>query len=187
MKIGIFGGAFDPIHIGHLITIEEVCEQLNLDKVLFIPTFIPPHKKQLIDYMHRRNMVKIAIKDNARFALCEIEKEIKSISWTIETLKALHKKYPRYKLFLIIGSDQYQVLNKWKQPENLTKYAKMVVMKRPNIKFKVQSLKDKIAVDISQIDVASNEIRKSIKNNKSFRYKIPENVYRYIIKNKLYK
>jgi nicotinate-nucleotide adenylyltransferase len=187
MKIGVFGGAFNPIPIGHLLTVEEVCEQLKLDKVFFVPTYDPPHKKVFVDYFHRRNMVRRAIKDNPDFELCEIEKERGGTSWTIDTLKALHTKYLKDKLYLIIGSDQYKVLNKWKQPENLKRYATLVIMKRPSIKFKVQSSKDKILVDISQIDIASNEIRKSIKSNKSFRYKIPEKVYKYIITNKLYK
>ena len=187
MKIGVFGGAFNPIHIGHLVTVDEVQEKIRLDKVLFIPTFNPPHKKDLIKYDHRRNMVELAITNNSDFELCEIERERGDTSWTIDTLKILHKKYPKDKLYLIIGSDQYQLLNKWKQPENLTHYAKLVVMKRPNIKLKVQSSKFKIPVGITQIDIAGKDIRKSIKNKKSFRYKIPEKVYKYIITNKLYK
>jgi nicotinate-nucleotide adenylyltransferase len=187
MRIGVFGGAFNPIHIGHLITIEEVCEQIKLDKVLFIPTYIPPHKKQLIEYNRRRNMVKLAIKSNSNFQLSDIEKKLGGTSWTIETLKALHKNFPKDALFLIIGSDQYKIFNKWKQPQELTRYARLIIMKRPSVKFQISNSKFIIPIRVSQIDIASNEIRKSIRNNKSFRYKVPENVYKYIIKNKLYK
>jgi len=187
MKLGIWGGAFNPIHIGHILTIEEVREKLKLDKVLFIPTFNPPHKNELISYRHRRKMVKLAIKNNPYFELCEIEKEKGGISWTINTLKALQKKYPKDKLYLIIGSDQYSVLDTWKKPEALTDYAKLVIMKRPWSTIKSRTVKSTIVVDITQLDIASKNIRKDLKQGKSIRYKVPENVYHYIKENKLYK
>ncbi|MCX8014548.1 MAG: nicotinate (nicotinamide) nucleotide adenylyltransferase [candidate division WOR-3 bacterium] len=186
MKIGIFGGAFNPIHIGHLITVEEVRQKLKLDKVLFVPTYNPPHKKLEVSYHHRRNMVELSIKGNPFFELCEIEKELGGISWTIETLKTLHKYYPKDKLYLILGSDQYDVLNTWKEPERLTKYAKLVIMPRPNAKCKVCNSKDKILVKISQIDIASKNIRKDLKQGKSVKYKVVDKVYNYIKNNKLY-
>ncbi|MBS4016584.1 MAG: nicotinate-nucleotide adenylyltransferase [Candidatus Latescibacteria bacterium] len=186
MKIGIFGGAFNPIHLGHLIAVEEMRQQLYLDKVLFVPTYKPPHKKTLTDYRHRRNMVKLAIKDNSLFELCEIEKEKQGVSWTVNTLKELHKQYPVDILYLIIGSDQYAVIRNWKEPENLVKYAKVVVMTRPGSKVPRQKQKSIIFVDISQIDIASTEIRNDMSSNKSIRYKVTEDVYEYIKKNKLY-
>jgi nicotinate-nucleotide adenylyltransferase len=188
MRIGIFGGVFDPIHVGHLITVEEVREQLKLDKVFFVPTYEPPHKTTSTSYSHRRNMVELAIRNNPYFKLCEIEKEIGGKSWTIETLKALSKQYPKDKFYLIIGADQYQKLNDWKKPESLTHYAQLVVMKRPYSKIENQKSKIKIIrVSASQIDIASKDIRKSIKQGKSIRYKVTEDVYKYIHKNKVYK
>ncbi|MEO0075290.1 MAG: nicotinate-nucleotide adenylyltransferase [candidate division WOR-3 bacterium] len=186
MKIGIFGGAFNPIHLGHLISIEEVREKLSLDKVLFIPTYKPPHKKSLIDYQHRCNMVKLAIKNNPYFELCEIEKERRGVSFTINTLKELRKKYPKDTLYLIIGSDQYAVLNTWKQAALLNQYAKIVVMIRPGWQKVKKDLTDVFFVNISQIDIASRKLREDIKNRNSIKYKVSENVYEYINKNKLY-
>jgi nicotinate-nucleotide adenylyltransferase len=187
MKIGIFGGAFNPIHLGHLLTIEEVRDKLQLDKVWFIPTYVPPHKKALISYNHRRNMVLLAIKDNRYFELCEIEKEREGKSWTIETLKELKKERPNDKLYLIIGSDQYVQLDTWKEPEHLKRYAKLVVMKRPGSIFNSRKVKSIRIVDITQVDIASKDIRKELKQGKSIRYKVAEEVYKYIKVNKLYK
>jgi nicotinate-nucleotide adenylyltransferase len=186
MKIGVFGGAFNPIHIGHLVAIEEVREKLKLDKVLFIPAFKPPHKNNLVSYKHRRNMVALAIRNNNCFELSEVEKEKGGISWTIVTLKELHKKYPKDKLYLIIGSDQYLVLNTWKEPENLIRYAKLIVMLRPGSKCNFDKSKFVITVEITQVDVASKEIRGRIKQRKSVRYKVVEEVHKYTKKNKLY-
>lgn len=186
MKIGVFGGSFNPIHIAHLISVEEVREKLNLDKVLFVPAFNPPHKKDLVSYEHRRNMVNLAIKGNPYFELCEIEKEKGGVSWTIDTLKELHKKYPNDKLYLIIGSDQYLSLKNWKQPQNLTNYAKLVVMNRPHTKLKTRNSELKTSVNITQIDIASKDIRKDIKKGKSIKYKVPDKVVQYIKEYKLY-
>lgn len=188
MKIGIFGGVFNPIHAGHLITVEEVREQLKLDKVLFIPTYEPPHKTTSTSYSHRRNMVELAIRNNPYSKLCEIEKEIGGKSWTIKTLRALRILYPKDHFYLIIGADQYQKLNDWKEPQSLTRYAQLVVMNRPCSEIENQKLKSKIIrVSVSQIDIASKAIRKSIKHGKSIRYKVSEDVYKYIHKNKVYK
>jgi nicotinate-nucleotide adenylyltransferase len=188
MRIGIFGGVFDPIHVGHLIAAEEIREQLKLNKVLFIPSYNPPHKKTPTSYLRRRNMVELAIQNNPYFKLCEIEKEIGGKSWTIETLKILHKLYPKDQCYLIIGADQYQKLNDWKEPESLTRYAQLVVMNRPHSKIKNQKSKIKIIrISISQIDVASKDIRERIKQGKSIRYKVAEDVCVYIYKNKVYK
>lgn len=186
MKIGIFGGTFNPIHLGHLIAVQDVACKLYLDKILFVPTYMPPHKKTLTDYYHRRNMVARAIKDNPLFELCEIEKEQQGVSWTVNTLKELRKKYPRDILHLIIGSDQYAVINTWKEPDNLGKYAKIVVMIRPGCKISQPRRKPVVFVDISQIDIASTELRKDISQNKSIRYKVTDDIYKYIKKNKLY-
>lgn len=186
MKIGIFGGSFNPIHIGHLITIEEVKQKLKLDKVLFIPTYKPPHKNPQVSYEHRRNMVALAIKYNPSFELCEIEKELGGISWTIETLKALHKHYQNDKLYLILGSDQYCLLNTWKQPQDLVKYAKLVIMPRPDVVGRMRKSKNTIIVNVSQISIASKNLRNDIKHGKSIRYKVVDKVYDYIKKHKLY-
>lgn len=187
MKIGIFGGAFNPIHLGHLISVEEVREKLQLDKILFIPTYNPPHKKNLISYKHRRNMVRLAIKNNPLFELCEIEKEKQGVSWTIDTLKELKKKYPDDTLYLIIGSDQQAVISTWKEPEKLKDYAKIVVMIRPGNKLKKNKPKSVTLVNISQIDIAGRAIRQDINKRRSIRYKVSEAVDTYIKENKLYK
>lgn len=186
-KIGIFGGSFNPIHLGHLITVEEVREKLKLDKVLFVPTFLPPHKQKLIDYHHRWTMVNLAIKNNPYFEISDIEKKIKGKSFTIETLRLLAQKYPKTQLYLIIGADEFLLLDTWHEPDKLTQYATLVVMLRPQQKLDInrKMVKTKI-IKVTQIDISSSEIRRAIKLGKSVRYKISEAVYDYIKKNKLY-
>ncbi|MEO0132384.1 MAG: nicotinate-nucleotide adenylyltransferase [candidate division WOR-3 bacterium] len=186
MKIGIFGGAFDPIHLGHLIVAEEAREMLQLDKMLFIPTYRPPHKKCHTSYEHRRNMVKIAIADNPFFELCEIEKHTK-VSWTINTLKKLKKRYPADELYLIIGADQYNALGSWREPEKLKDYAQLVVIPRPNtLETNKKQKHDILYLKTSLIDIASQRIREDLKNNRSVKYKVKDNVLKYIEQNKLY-
>ncbi|MEO0092106.1 MAG: nicotinate-nucleotide adenylyltransferase [candidate division WOR-3 bacterium] len=186
-KLGIFGGSFNPIHLGHLITVEEVREKLKLDKVLFVPTFLPPHKQKLIDYHHRRTMVNLAIKNNPYFEISDIEKEIQGTSFTIETLKLLKQKYPQAQFYLIIGADEFFLLNTWRDPDKLTQYATLVVMLRPQQKIDInrKMTKTKI-IKVTQIDISSSDIRQAIKLGRSVRYKISEKVYDYIKKNKLY-
>ncbi|MCX7785656.1 MAG: nicotinate (nicotinamide) nucleotide adenylyltransferase [candidate division WOR-3 bacterium] len=187
-KIGIFGGAFNPIHLGHLVTVEEVRERLKLDKIIFIPTFLPPHKKKIVDYRHRRSMVKLAIKNNPNFEISDIEKRIKGKSFTIETLKLLSKKYPKARFYLIIGADEYLLLNTWHEPEKLSQYATLVVMLRP--RQEIDTIYPKFVntkiIKVTQIDISSSEIRQAIKLGRSVRYKICDAVYNYIKKNKLY-
>lgn len=187
-KIGIFGGAFNPIHIGHLITVEEIREKLKLDKVLFIPTYLAPHKMKLIDYYHRYKMVNLAIKHNPNFEVSDIERNIKGKSYTLETLKLLSQKYPKTKFYLIIGADEYLLLDTWHEPEKIIRYATLVVMLRPQQKIDENHMwpNTKI-VKVTQIDISSSKIRQAIRLGKSVRYKISDEVYSYIKRNKLYK
>ncbi|MCS7259015.1 MAG: nicotinate-nucleotide adenylyltransferase [candidate division WOR-3 bacterium] len=185
MKLGIFGGAFDPIHLGHLIIAEEVREILQLDKILFIPTYNPPHKKCVASYEDRCNMVKLAISDNSFFELCEIEKNTVT-SWTIDTLKNLKKIYPHDELYLIIGTDQYQALSSWKSPEELKNYARLVVIPRPGTVEAPKANNQVVYLTTSLIDIASKKIRDDLKNNRSVKYKVTDNVLEYIKQNKLY-
>jgi nicotinate-nucleotide adenylyltransferase len=187
MKLGIFGGAFDPIHIGHLIIAEEVREHLKLSKILFVPTYKPPHKECRASYAHRRNMVNLAIRTNPFFALCEIEKTRKTTSWTIKTLENLRRIYPEDEFYLIIGSDQFQKISTWKNPEKLTHYAKLVIIPRPHADVSFKTTAQIIFLKISQIDIASRKIREDIKHNRSVKYKIVEDVLSYIYQHKLYK
>lgn len=187
MKIGVFGGSFNPVHIGHLLVAEDIIEQLKLDKILFIPAFDPPHKKYLLPFEQRRKMLERAIAKNPRFELSNIEKKRGGKSFTIDTLSELKKEYPNDYLYFIMGTDQYAELSTWKEPEQLFNLAKIVVIQRPGFLKKKFEAKKPIFINVIQIDIASAEIRKRIQQNRSVRYMLPEKVWQYIIRNRLYK
>ena len=187
MKIGILGGTFNPIHIGHLVLADQVEEALSLDKIIFIPTYLPPHKKDtdLIDAEVRLKMVRLAIKDNKKFSVSDIETKRKNLSYTIDTLKELKKIYKNDELFFIVGSDACSYLNMWKNIEDILKIVKFIVINRPG--YVVDNIRQELKViQIQAIDISADEIRKRIKENKSIRYLVPEDVRKYILKKGLY-
>ncbi|MFH0790506.1 MAG: nicotinate-nucleotide adenylyltransferase [Candidatus Omnitrophota bacterium] len=187
MKIGIFGGTFNPIHIGHLILAEEVLEKLCLDKVIFVPTYLPPHKNNsnIAAADERYKMVGLAIKDNQCFSNSDIEIKRDGRSYTIDTVKEFKKRYPKDKLYFITGSDLLKYLDEWKDLEEIIRLVKFIVATRPG--YPLEKIPKYIqTVAIRAVDVSAFEIRGCIKENKSFRYLVPERVYEYILKKKLY-
>jgi nicotinate-nucleotide adenylyltransferase len=134
-------------------------------------------------------MVKMAIAGNPHFELSEIEKERGGKSWTVETLKDLRKLYPQEELFLIIGSDQFQELAKWRNPEELFNRAKVCVMRRAGMPIR-KEIKRKFPkariLDVSQIEISGKKIREKIRKGSSVRYLLPDKVYEYILKKGLY-
>jgi len=189
MRIGIFGGSFNPIHIGHLLVAQDILEQLKLDKILFIPAFDPPHKKNLLPFHHRYKMLKLAIENNPCFEISNIEAKRKGKSWTVDTLSELQKEYPFDQLYLIMGTDQFAILKNWKEPARLFQMAKVCVISRPGQKRIVKRRfgKDKpIFLEVTLIDIAAQRIRQRIAQNRPVRYMLPEKVFKYIMKHKLY-
>ncbi len=189
MNIGILGGTFNPVHVGHLILAEEIREKLALDKVIFVPTFIPPHKKENKDIAKatdRLTMVKLAIKGNQYFSVSDVEIKRKGQSYTIDTLRVFKKKYPKDNLFFITGSDLLNYLSEWKDVDQIMKIVKFVVATRPG--YSLDKIPTNIKkVDIRAIDVSAFEVRDCIKKKKSFRYLVPEQVFLYIKRKRLYK
>jgi nicotinate-nucleotide adenylyltransferase len=196
MKLGVLGGTFNPIHYAHLIIAEEVRDKLNLDKILFIPTYIPPHKEvkpeEKIEEKHRVNMVKLAIKDNPYFDIDLFEIEQKGVSYTHKTLKHLYKNYQTEgKILFIIGADLIPQLNKWKQFDELIELCTFVALERGDIEPKFYSDQYpfiKILDTEISMEVSSTEIRKRVRDNRSIKYLVPNiEIENYIKQNKLYK
>lgn len=134
MRIGILGGTFNPIHSGHLKIAEAVLERLNLDKILFVPANLPPHKneKDIIDIQHRLEMVRLAIAGNPRFELSIIEIERKGVSYTIDTLRQMEGIYGKEaELFFITGIDAFLDIKTWKEADTLISDYNFVVIPRP--------------------------------------------------------
>jgi len=188
MKIGILGGTFNPVHIGHLILAEEAREKLKLDKILFIPTAIPPHKdsSNIAPASDRLKMLRLAIKGNKFFGVCDIEIKRKGRSFTIDTLKELKAQYGQDELYFIIGSDLLKYLNEWKDLSQIVKMVNFVAATRPG--YSLEQIPQYIqTLPIRAVDVSGFEVRRCIQENKSFGYLVPDKVFDYIKKRKLYK
>jgi len=187
--VGIFGGTFDPVHIGHLITAQAVKELRSLEKIIFIPAYTSPHK---IDYKnispeHRLNMVKLSIKDIPYFECSDIEIKRESVSYTIDTLRELKKIYD--KIELIIGYDNIFDFNTWKEPDEILKIAGLIVLRRKtsvkpaNIDKYFHSA---IFVDTPAVEISSSEIRQRIACKMPVDFLIHPKVNEYIKKFNLY-
>lgn len=198
-KIGIMGGTFDPIHIGHLIIAEEAREHLNLKEVIFIPTGKPPHKKStnITNSFHRYNMTELAIKNNRFFSISSIEIEKSGTTYTIDTIKELEMEYKNTEFYFIIGSDSVMNIHTWKDYKTLLNICNFIVAKRVGISNR--DVEDRIRefnrkfgniiyeVPIPYIDISSTEIRTKVMKNKTIKYYVPIEVEDYIMKNKLYR
>ncbi len=187
MKIGILGGTFNPVHIGHLILAEEAREKLGLDKIIFVPAFLPPHKdnSDIAPAKMRLEMVKLAISGNKYFSVSDTEIKRDGRSYTIDTIKEFTRKYPQDELYFIIGSDLLKYLDDWKDLGQIIKMVKFIVATRPG--YPLEKIPSYIStVPIRAVDVSGFEIRACVKEDKSFRYLVPEAVCRYIIRKRLY-
>lgn len=188
MKIGILGGTFNPIHIGHLILAEEAREKLGLDKVIFVPTFLPPHKdnSNIAPASDRLTMIKLAIEGNKYFIVSDLEIKRNGRSYTIDTIKEFKDKFGSDDLYFIIGSDLLKYLEEWKDLNEIIKIVKFIAATRPG--YPLEKIPSYInTLPIRAVDISAFEIRECVKENKSFRYLLPERVYKYIKKRGLYK
>ncbi len=189
MRIGILGGTFNPLHIGHLILAEEALSKLKLDKVIFVPAFIPPHKKieGNVRPKDRLKMVELAIQDNAAFAVSTFELDSRKKTYSIDTLKEFRRIYgEETEFYLITGSDLLKDLFSWKDVNDIFKMSKFIVANRPG--YPVTDVpKDVETVVITPIEVSSEDIRRRLGSGKSIRYLVPEKVRNYIVEHNLYK
>jgi len=188
--VGIFGGSFDPPHIGHLIAAQSVLEIRKLSKIIFIPNGISPNKnyQRGASAQDRLNMLKISIEEIPYFEYSDIEIKNPEVSYTINTLRMLRPLYEE--LELIIGYDNLLEFSTWKEPEEIIKCAKLAVLKRNTIT--ESEIKDKyyntaVFVDTPVIEISSTEIRKRIKNGLPVNYLVADKVKEYIYKFNLYK
>ncbi len=188
--VGILGGSFDPIHLGHLITSYDVLEKRNLEKIIFVPCHISPHKtdQRPTEDIHRLNMVNLAIEQYPFFESCDYEISKGDVSYTYNTLVELKKSYDQIEL--IIGFDNLIVFDKWHRPDDILQLATVIVMKREidNIPVKHNKYFDSvILLETTLIDISSTEIRERVKNGASIDYLVPSKVKEYISTHSLYK
>lgn len=187
-RIGILGGTFNPIHIGHLSTADVVVETLKLDHVIFVPSFLPPHKsrKNVIAALKRFAMVKLAIDGNPKFKVSDFEIKRAGKSYSIDTVGYLRTQYPKgTKFYFIIGTDVPPTLKSWKKIDELKKLVRFVAVSRKGY-MKARSTVPVFYVDTNDLGVSSSDLRNRLKHKQSVRYLIPDRVLGYIKKFRLY-
>jgi nicotinate-nucleotide adenylyltransferase len=190
--VGLFGGTFDPIHIGHLIAAEEAREAAGLDRVVFVPCGIPPHKSsELISAgTVRLEMTRLAVQGNPGFEVSEFEVSRNEASFTIETVRHFSKRLGGdAELFLIVGADSVLEMSTWKNPAELLAESRPVVVSRPGFDLDRMEprVRDRVLlVEGVSVNVSSTDIRARVASGRSVRYLVPPPVLSYIVQNKLY-
>ncbi|MEK7263424.1 MAG: nicotinate-nucleotide adenylyltransferase [Bacteroidota bacterium] len=191
MKLGIFGGSFNPPHIGHLIIAESVREKLQLDNVIFVPAGQPPHKSSqpMLEAMLRLKLLQLAIASQPQFIIDEIELQRIGLSYSVETLQYFAKKYPHDALYFLIGADSFLELHTWKSPKEICSLATVVVMNRGGIEIKNETEFTRLVqfVRVPNIEISSTEIRQRVAMGKSIRYLVTPSVEEYITTHAIYK
>ncbi len=188
MTLAIFGGTFNPVHVGHLFLAEEVRTRLHYDRILFIPVNIPVHKKMESPIYpdHRLKMLKLATAPYPEFLVDDCELRRGGESYTIETIQKVIQKYSiRSKPGLIIGDDLAKDFHTWKQADLLANMSDLIIAHRKYRK-RVRIDFPYVYIENELLPVCSSEIRERIYSNKSIRFLVPDEVIRYIIKNRLY-
>lgn len=198
MKLGIFGGTFDPVHLGHLILAERCRDECGLDEVWFVPASSPPHKddSSITPAQARAEMLEFAIAGCPHFAVSRIELEREGPSYTVDTLQQLVDEGADRELFLLIGADSLHDFGSWREPERIAQLATVVAVNRgreplPNAAETTAALGEQIAsrvvhLNIPPIDVSATEIRERIKSERTIRFLTPRAVEAYIRENQLY-
>jgi len=188
MKIGILGGTFNPIHLGHLILAEEAREKLGLDRIIFVPADLPPHKdnSDIAEAPARFAMAKLATKGNKYFSVSDLEIKRDGRSYTIDTVREFKAKFPKDELYFIIGSDLLKYLDEWKDLSEIIKMIRFIAATRPG--YPLEKIPPYITtLAIRAVDISGFEIRKAVKAGKSFRYLVPDAVFNYINRKGLYR
>jgi nicotinate-nucleotide adenylyltransferase len=200
-KIGVFGGSFDPVHLGHLGIAEEAREIFGLDRVIFVPAALPPHKRSgtVAPAADRLAMVALAIAGNPRFSASDIELHRAGPSYTIDTLDELQRKRPRARLYFIVGADSLAELHKWRHAAELVRRYEFIIIKRPGTrppyaKSLEKAFGKRVAARLGAnfiktgiYDISATAIRKRVRDGKNIRYLVPPAVERYIFRKGLYR
>jgi nicotinate-nucleotide adenylyltransferase len=191
MKLGIFGGTFDPPHIGHLIVADDALAALGLDRILFVPAGTHPLKgdKVAAPTHLRLRMIRAAVGDAERFAVDDREIRRVGPSYTVDTLAELEEEYPGSELYLLVGSDIMNEIHRWHRVPEIAARARIAVMSRadaPKATASVAGLQT-IRVEVTHVAISSSEIRERVTAGRPFRYLVPEGVYEIIAEHALYR
>jgi nicotinate-nucleotide adenylyltransferase len=195
--IGILGGTFNPPHMGHLVMAQEALDQLDLDRVVFMPVAVPPHKEAREDpgAAARLELCRLAVAHDERFQVSTLEIERGGASFTVDTLRELHDVEPEHDLTFIVGGDMAQSLPAWREPEAILRLARLAVaeregVRREDIARRLEPLHDGNRVvffDMPRIDVSSSDIRRRVAEGRPIRYLVPDAVAEAIAERNLYR
>jgi nicotinate-nucleotide adenylyltransferase len=199
MRLGLLGGTFDPIHVGHLLMAEMACDTLSLNRVLFVPAGDPPHKQELekISAFHRRAMVELAIAGNPHFELSLVDLERPGPHYTTDTVRLIRAEYTLATddCFFIIGGDSLVDLPTWHNPPELVTLCRLAVIHRPGFRPDLPGLEAAIPgigarldwVEMPLIGISSSQIRARVQAGQSIRYQVVDAVWNYIDQHQLYR
>jgi len=190
VRIGVLGGTFDPPHIGHLIVAQDAWSALGLDRVLFVPAAVPPHKRGRVQTPAevRLAMVEAACANDPRFEASDLEIRRGGTSYTVDTLRALKERDPQGALFFLLGADQFRDIHTWRSPEELARLAELVALSRPgypNVEPAIRLPYRRL--DVTCVDISATEIRRRVAAGEPIRYLVPEAVEAIIRAHGLYR
>jgi nicotinate-nucleotide adenylyltransferase len=189
MHIGLYFGSFNPIHIGHLVIANHVVQHSGVDKIWFV---VSPHNPlkdahSLLNEYDRLHLAELAIQDNNKFRASNVEFHLPKPSYTVDTLAYLTERFPLEQFSIVMGSDSFQNLPRWKNFEHLVKYYSFIVYNRPGFVVEETHGAKVQVLDAPLLDISSTFIRKQIKEGHSVRYILPDAVWKYIEENRYYK
>jgi nicotinate-nucleotide adenylyltransferase len=201
MRIGVFGGSFDPVHFGHLLLAECCREQHSLDAVRFVPAAVPPHKQQqeLSPAVNRIEMLELAIAGQSAFSVSRYETDRDGVSYTVDTLAQFREEDPLSELFLLLGADMFCDLPQWRQPQRICELALPIAVRRwggPELDFSlfsaiapIERIEDmrRHEVMMPEIGLSSSDIRRRAAAGQGIRYRTPRAVEKYIETHGLYR
>ena len=198
-RIGILGGTFNPVHMGHLFMAEHARVEMELDMILFIPTGVPYMKnsKEILPSDSRMKMLELSIASNPYFLTSDIEIKREGNTYTFETLEELHQLYPNAELFFLVGADCLFTIERWYQPQRIFDNCTLLAGNRNDVPQKEllekkQFLENRfhakvVLLDVPQIDISSTKVRDNVKQGKSIRYMVTNQVHDYILQNNYYR
>ena len=191
MRIGIYGGSFDPVHFGHLLLAESACEQLQLDTILFMPAATAPHKQQdqSTSPAVRLEMLNLAIGGHSGFEVSDLEMKRGGVSYTVDTLLALSEQYAEAQLVLLVGADTLVDMPNWKDPEKIVALARIGVVERTGSAIQATALPgaEVLGVRMPRMDLSSREMRAKVARRESIRYCTPRAVEQFIDAGEFYR
>lgn len=189
MRIGVFGGTFDPPHLGHLVVASDACEALGLGRVLWIPSAVPPHKRRTVQAPApaRLEMVRAAIQGDPRFEADDLELRRAGPSYTVDTLRELAARHPGDELVLLIGADNLREIPGWREPAEILRLARVAVLSRDGAGVPPDPAVPATAVAVTRVDVSATEVRRRAAAGETIRYLVPDAVRALVERRGLYR